>query len=147
MTAKNIACSKSLSLSLYVPVPLLLVAFAHTLVHAEPLTVACQLTIYETARAEQSYANVCRTIRVCICTCDAFPREYSREKLAFSIFSHMLYSRLWCIPRLTVFESAVRLSVGGRTGAVDSRYPVLGSIVKRSANRAISCSRTGLETD
>lgn len=96
--------------------PLRLVAFAHALVHAEPLTVACQLTTYETARAEQSYANVCRvcTIRMCICTCGAFLREYSRGKLAFSTFPRMLHSHLRHVSHLTVSESAVRLYVGGR---------------------------------
>lgn len=55
----------------------------------EPLTVACQLTTYETARAEQSYANVCRvcTVRVCICTCGAFPRKRPEGETDFFQFS------------------------------------------------------------
>lgn len=77
------------------PFPSLFAAFARALVHAEPLTVACQLTTYETARAEQSYANVCRvcTVRVCICTCGAFPRKRPEgERLTFSSFPRMCFT-------------------------------------------------------
>lgn len=85
--AKNIACSKSSPQGLSLPFPVaqpLLMCF----VHAEPLTVACRLTAYETARAEQSYANVCRvcTVRVWICTCGAFVRKRAEGEADFFQF-------------------------------------------------------------